>query len=45
MIVLNKENILPYLRAHYPAFDIGGEAKVSAIGDDEEDTQDRKSVV
>ncbi len=39
MIVLNKENILPYLRAHYPAFDIGGEAKVSAIGDDEEDTQ------
>ena len=38
MIVLDKHNIIPYLREHYPAFDAAG-ASVSAIGDDEEDSQ------
>lgn len=39
MIVLDKSNIVPYLREHYPAFDTGGPVAVSAIGDDEEDSQ------
>ena len=38
MVILDKTNLLPYLRAHYPAFDTGG-ASVSAIGDDEGDSQ------
>lgn len=38
MIVLDKTNLIPYLREHYPAFDTSG-AAVSAIGDDEEDSQ------
>ncbi len=39
MIVLDKTNIIPYLREHYPAFDVSGPVSVSAIGDDEEDSQ------
>ena len=39
MIVLDKTNIVPYLRARYPAFDTGGPVTVSAIGDDAEDSQ------
>lgn len=39
MIVLDKRNIVPYLREQYPAFDTAGEVSVSAIGDDEEDAQ------
>lgn len=38
MIVLDKTNLIPYLRERYPAFDASG-AVVSAIGDDEEDSQ------
>lgn len=38
MIVLDKTNLIPYLRDHYPAFDTSG-ASVSAIGDEEEDSQ------
>ena len=38
MIVLDKTNLIPYLRERYPAFDASG-AIVSAIGDDEEDSQ------
>ena len=38
MIVLDKTNLIPYLREHYPAFDTA-DAAVSAIGDDEEDSQ------
>ena len=38
MIVLDKTNLIPYLREHYPAFDTS-EAVVSAIGDDAEDSQ------
>ena len=37
MLELNRDNLLPYLRAHYPAFDTSGEVTVSAIGDSEED--------
>ena len=39
MIVLDKRNIVPYLRERYPAFDTAGQVSVSAIGDDEEDSQ------
>ncbi len=39
MIVLDKTNLIPYLREHYPAFDTSGTVAVSAIGDDEEDSQ------
>lgn len=39
MIVLDKSNIIPYLRERYPAFDTRGAVSVSAIGDDEEDSQ------
>ena len=39
MIVLDKSNIIPYLREHYPAFDTSGPVRVSAIGDDEEDSR------
>lgn len=39
MIVLDKTNLIPYLREHYPAFDTSGQVAVSAIGDDEEDSQ------
>lgn len=38
MIVLDKTNLIPYLQDHYPAFDASG-ASVSAIGDEEEDSQ------
>ena len=38
MIVLDKTNLIPYLRERYPAFDTSG-AVVSAICDDEEDSQ------
>lgn len=38
MIVLDKTNLIPYLRDHYPAFDASG-TSVSAIGDEEEDSQ------
>lgn len=39
MLVLDKTNLIPYLREHYPAFDTSGQVAVSAIGDDEEDSQ------
>lgn len=39
MLVLDKTNLIPYLREHYPAFDTSGPVSVSAIGDDEEDSQ------
>ena len=39
MIVLDKDNIIPYLRERYPAFDTSGAVSVSAIGDDEGDSQ------
>ncbi len=39
MVVLDKHNIVPYLRDHYPSFNVSGPASVSAIGDDEEDSQ------
>lgn len=39
MLVLDKTNLIPYLREHYPAFDTSGQVTVSAIGDDEEDSQ------
>jgi len=39
MIVLDKTNIIPYLREHYPSFGTSGPVAVSAIGDDEEDSQ------
>ena len=39
MVVLDKSNIIPYLREHYPAFDTRGTVSVSAIGDDDEDSQ------
>ncbi len=39
MIVLDKTNLIPYLREHYPAFDTSGQVAVSAIGDDAEDSQ------
>lgn len=39
MIVLDKTNLIPYLREHYPTFDTNGPVSVSAIGDDEEDSQ------
>lgn len=39
MVVLDKHNIVPYLRNHYPSFNVSGAASVSAIGDDEEDSQ------
>ena len=39
MIVLDKNNMISYLRAHYPAFDTSGQVSVSAIGDDEDDAQ------
>lgn len=39
MIVLDKTNLIPYLREHYPAFDTSGPVTVSAIGDDDEDSK------
>lgn len=39
MLVLDKTNLIPYLREHYPAFDTSGQVAVYAIGDDEEDSQ------
>lgn len=39
MIVLDKSNIISYLRERYPAFDASGPVSVSAIGDDEEDSR------
>lgn len=39
MLVLDKTNIIPYLRERYPAFDTSGPVSVSAIGDDEEDSR------
>jgi len=39
MVVLDKSNIIPYLRERYPAFDTSGFVSVSAIGDDEEDSR------
>ena len=39
MVVLDKHNIIPYLRQHYPAFDTAGAVRVSAIGDDEGDSR------
>ncbi len=39
MVVLDKGNIIPYLRERYPAFDTSGQVSVSAIGDDAEDSQ------
>lgn len=39
MVVLDKHNIVPYLRERYPKFDTAGPVSVSAIGDDEEDSQ------
>ena len=39
MVVLDKHNIIPYLRQHYPAFDTSGAVRVSAIGDDEGDSR------
>ncbi len=39
MVVLDKSNIIPYLREHYPAFDTRGTVSVSAIGDDDEDSR------
>ena len=39
MVVLDKHNIIPYLRERYPAFDTRGAVSVSAIGDDAEDSQ------
>lgn len=38
MVVLDKTNILSYLRERYPEFDLTG-VTISAIGDDEEDSQ------
>ncbi len=37
MIVLDKDNIVPYLRERFPAFRPAGPGAVSAIGDDGED--------
>jgi len=39
MTILDKTNIIPYLRKHYPLFDASGPVAVSAIGDDEDDSQ------
>ncbi len=37
MLVLDKQNIIPYLQARYPNFCAGGSVSVSEIGDSEED--------
>ena len=37
MLILDKQNMIPYLKAHYPAFCAGGPITVSEIGDSEED--------
>lgn len=37
MLVLDKQNMIPYLQEHYPAFCAGGPITVSEIGDSEED--------
>ena len=39
MIVLDKTNIIPYLREHYPALGASGSVSVSEIGDNEEDSK------
>jgi len=39
MLILDKSNLLPYLRTHYPAFDTSGPVRVSAIGEGEGDSQ------
>ena len=37
MLVLNKQNMIPYLQAHYPDFCKSGPIAVSEIGDSEDD--------
>jgi len=37
MLILDKQNILPYLQEHFPGFCNGGPYTVSEIGDSEED--------
>ncbi len=37
MLILDKQNIIPYLQEHFPAFCTGGPYTVSEIGDSEED--------
>ena len=37
MLILDKQNIIPYLQEHFPAFCTGGPYAVSEIGDSEED--------
>ena len=38
MLVLNKQNMIPYLQEHYPDFCKNGPITVSEIGDSDEDT-------
>lgn len=39
MFILDKNNLLPYLKSHYPAFDTSGPVTISAIGDGEDEIQ------